>query len=116
MNTTSSQTTVLEQWLPDAVVVSDLKNLIDSDASGQVELDSGTITIPSDTNYELVSKAFIEQRYDVGFGSCFRVVVAVGGVSSIEAGVIRAKYGFCTLWYSKDRTLITTDFSTEAFG
>lgn len=113
MTMTSIQTSALEQWLPDAIVVNDLKRLIYATTCGQVELDSGTITIPLDCDYELVSKAFIEQRYDVGFGSCFRAVVAIGGVADIDSGVVRAKYCFCTLWYSSDRKLITTDFSND---
>ena len=114
MTRTSPQTVVLEQWLPDAVVVTDLEKLIFADAGGQIELDSGTITIPIECEFELVSKAFIEQRHNVGFGSCFRVVVAIGGVSQADAGELRAGHCFCTLWYSLDRQLITTDFYEEA--
>ncbi len=113
MTTTTPQSSVLEQWLPDAVVITDLKNLIHTGSGAHVELDSGMITIPAECDYELVSKAFVEQRFDVGFGSCFRVVVAIGGVSRIDSGVIHAKYCFCTLWYSCARQLITTDFSKE---
>lgn len=114
MTMTVPQTSTLEQWLPDAVVLTDLRRVIHADARARIELDSGTITIPFECEYELISKAFIEQRLDVGFGNCFRAVVAIGGVSGSDAGLIEAKYCFCTLWYSSDRKLITTDFSKEA--
>lgn len=107
------QTSTLEQWLPDAVVISDVKRIVHADAGQQVGLDSGTISIPSVCDYEIVSKSFIEQRFEVGFGNCFRVVVAIGGVSSNTSVLVEPKYCSCTLWYSEDRRLITTDLSKE---
>lgn len=113
MNMNSQLLTGLEQCLPDAIVIRDMKRVIHEEAGSYVELDAGSISIPVDCAHEVISKAFIEQRFDVGFGNCFRAVVAVGGVSSIDCGLIQAKYCVCTLWYNSGGNLITLDFSKE---
>ncbi len=116
MKMMTPQTLALEQWLPDAVVIDDLKRVLYADSPVVVELESGDVLIPLECEFEVVSKAFIEQRFDVRWGTCFRAIVAIGNVTRVEYGTIQAKYCFSTLWYNHERKLITTDFSKESFG
>ena len=103
----------LDTWLPDHQVLTDLRKVVESDDSEAIELDVDSITIPDGCQYDIVSKAFIEERLDIGFGTCFRVDVAVGGVESTAFGIVRARYCFATLWYRPNATVITIDFNRE---
>lgn len=114
MNTNNNPS--LDVCLPDHLVIQDLKRIIHVDGDGRIELNSNSLSIDPRVQLELVSKAWIEQRYKIEFGSCFRAVVAIGGVASLDNGIIRAVHCFSTLWYSSDGKLITTDFSTEMPG
>lgn len=109
-----TQRLVLDDWLPDSVVLRDLKTTVESDGRGEIELDSGAISIPSDANYVVVAKSWREVRFGIGLGNSFRVVVAVGGVEGVENGIVKAVHCFCTLWYTSERELITTDFSKDS--
>jgi len=118
MSTTmaSIQHPSLDDWLPDSVVLQDLRAIVISSGGGKIELDSGLITISPDTNCVVVAKSWREVRLDIGLGNCFRVLVAIGGVKSVDAGVVTAVHCFCTLWYTSRRELITTDFSSVMPG
>ena len=113
MTTTTNHASELDTWLPDRQVVGDVRRIVASESQGRLELDSGTTTVPSCADYEVVSKAFIKQPANIGFGSCFRAVVAIGGVTEAN-GVLESKFGFATAWYSESGNLITTDFSEVA--
>ncbi|MDE0874545.1 MAG: hypothetical protein OSA88_11810 [Acidimicrobiales bacterium] len=110
MTTTTNHTSELDTWLPDQQVVEDVRRIVQAESQGQLEFDSGTTTVPSGTAYEVVSKAFIKQPSNIGFGSCFRAVVAIGEVAEAN-GILKSEFGFATAWYSDSGNLITTDFS-----
>lgn len=116
MKIMTPQTLALEQWLPDAVVIADLKQVLNSQSPAIITLESGDVIILHECEFEVVSKAFIEQRFDVGFRTCFRAIVAIGRVTRVEYGIIHSEYGFSTLWYNHEPKLITTDFSKEFLG
>jgi len=113
VTTTTNHTSELDTWLPDGQVVEDVRRIVESESQGRLEFDSGTIRVPSGTDYEVVSKAFIKQPSNIGFGSCFRAVVAIGEVTE-ASGILESKFGFATAWYSESGSLITTDFSEVA--
>jgi hypothetical protein len=104
----------LEDWIPDNTVFKDLHSTFKSFESSVIEFESGTVHIPDNCKLDIVSKAALEQRYDIGFGSCLRTIVAVGGVDRIEHGVLKPKICFAVLWYSDTGHLITVDFSESA--
>ncbi len=102
----------LDAWLPNAKVVEDVRQIVEAESSGQLEFDSGAVVVPAGTSSEIISKALIKQKPGFGFGSCFRVVVAIGEATS-KSGVLQAQYAFATVWYSISGELITTDFTRE---
>ena len=114
MNMITNYLSELDSWLPDAKVIEDVRRIVESDVDGKIEFDSGVVAIPIDANYEVVSKALIKQPEDIGFGSCFRAVVAIGGTKPPVYGIVRARYAFATIWYSTSGELITIDFSEES--
>ncbi|MCA8994429.1 MAG: hypothetical protein KDA69_14055 [Planctomycetaceae bacterium] len=104
---------VLDSWLPDGKILADVVRIIQGDSGGILDLDSGPVSIPTSTNYEVISKALIKQPATVGFGSCFRAVIAIGGLLEPASGILKARYAFATFWYSMSGDLITTDFETD---
>ena len=102
----------LDEFLSDDKVVSDLRQILSTLPAGVIELDAGTIRVEPECQVELVSKSCISQRFDRGFGSCFTALVAVGGVSNVEYGIVAAHHCFAVLWYSPNLELITIDFTS----
>ncbi|GIW97581.1 MAG: hypothetical protein KatS3mg111_0914 [Pirellulaceae bacterium] len=113
MTTTTSYTSQLDSWLPDEKVIAIVRQTIEKEGEGCIEYDSGAVNVPADTTYEVVSKAFIKQPESIGFGSCFRVVVAVGGLVHDESGITKSKFGFATAWFDVGGELITIDFADK---
>lgn len=111
MATSTAFISELDAWLPDSKAVAELRRMIEVDANGLLEYDSGPQKVPATADYEVVSKALIKQPQEVGFGSCFRVVVAIGGLIHDGSGIVTSKFGFATSWYDIDGSLITVDFS-----
>ncbi len=111
MTTTTAYISELDAWLPDSKAVSELRRVVEIDAGGCIEYDSGPRNVPANADYEVVSKALIKQPKELGFGSCFRVVVAIGGLIEDGTGIVKSKFGFATSWYNINGSLITTDFS-----
>lgn len=87
--------------------------MIQVEANGCIEYDSGLREVPATADYEVVSKALIKQPQEVGFGSCFRVVIAIGGLIQDGSGIVRSRFGFATSWYDMEGSLITVDFLEE---
>lgn len=113
MTTTTSYISEFDAWLPDSKAVSDLRRIVEIDAGGCIEYDSGPQKVPPTADYEVVSKALIKQPKEIGFGSCFRVVVAIGGRIKDGTGIVKSKFGFATSWYDINGSLITTDFTKD---
>ncbi|HBN77886.1 hypothetical protein [Rubinisphaera italica] len=103
----------LDSWLPDELVIEDVRRFIEIEAKGKLEMDSGLLVIPAGIVYEVVSKALIKQEPNIGFGSCFRAVVAVGGSTKQSSGILKALFVFVTFWYTISGKLITMDYAEE---
>lgn len=87
----------------------DLREIL---AAGSIELEDGDLIVGDQIRLELVSRSFYANEVDIGFGEIYyRAIVAVGGVRTVDHGMVEAETCFATLWYSGDRELMTIDFS-----
>lgn len=68
---------------------------------------------PKDMPSEVITKRFIMNNYETGFGNHYVSRVAIGGVERHRNGVVIPKYFFATLYYRSDLRLITVDFEDE---
>ena len=102
----------LDSWCPDDEVIEQLQKIIKTELSYQIPFDEGPIQIPEDCKYEVISKALIKYDHGIRFGPCFRIVIAVGGLVKPIVVCPEAKFCFATFWYTSEKLLITTKFST----
>lgn len=110
VSTNGDHEAVMNDWLSDDQVFADLRGILESGDS-VIEFDEGAIAVDHNCICEIVSKHLMCRRFDHAFGSCFAVLVAVGGVRDIQHGVVEPRHCFATLWYTLKKELITTDFS-----
>ena len=102
---------MLDSLLPTDRIEADLRDVFSS-GEARIELEGGNVAVAADVRLELVSRAFYSHEFDIGFGRAYyRVIVAVGGIRSLEYGILEAQLCFATLWYSEARDLITVDFA-----
>ena len=104
---------VLDEALPDAKLLDDITSILWQEANGSVELAGKELRVPEGARIDIATKAFSLEKFEVGFGSCFRALLAIGGVDSQEFRILTARYCFATLYYNVDGTLITADFHKE---
>lgn len=74
-----------------------------------VELDDSSYTFAMNEPIEIVTKAFFDERFTIGFG-VYRVEVALGGVKEVLFGVPQPKHCFATLYYDDKALLLSVDF------
>jgi hypothetical protein len=112
--TTSDIADILDSLLPDERLTSDLATALWTEAAGTVEIaDDVRIFVPPKTRIDVVTKAFFLERFDIGFGTTYRALLAVGGIESLDAGAPTAPYCFSTLYYDSNVRLLTIDFHRE---
>jgi hypothetical protein len=111
MITTTDARITLDDWIPDLKVIDDCRRIVFCDGAGKIEYDRGLLLVPATAEFEIVSKAYLAPRFEIGFGECFRTVIAIGCVDSTNNGIVRAPYGFAVLWHKIDGTLVTIDFT-----
>ncbi|BDA73999.1 hypothetical protein CAL7716_081650 [Calothrix sp. PCC 7716] len=106
---------LINNLLPDEKILADVSCALNS------ELEKGGFNnlsreeIPSkDTQTEVLTKRFIMNNYETGFGNHYVSKVAIGGVERHRNGVVIPKYFFATLYYTEDLRLITVDFEDES--
>ncbi len=109
MTMTTDARTTLDDWIPDSRVVDDCRRIVLAECGGKIEYDTGLVVVPEGVCFEIVSKAYLAPRVDIGFGECFRTVVAIGGIASTNNGIAKASHGFAVLWHKIDGKLITID-------
>ena len=81
------------------------------DPPGKVELDSDVITVPEAVTITVITKALFSERFSIGFGSGFRVLVGIGDIQEGDVGYqLTCRYCFATLHYDEHCQLITEDF------
>lgn len=68
--------------------------------------------MPVDAQIEVVTKAFFDERFDIGLG-VYRAEVAIGGVAEFKRGFMSPTFCFSTLYYNANVELITLDFHKE---
>jgi hypothetical protein len=98
--------------LPDERIFEDIRNILD-EGDRRIELDGQWVPYEPDVPLQVLVRSVYAYEMEFGFGNGFRVLVAIGGVKGIEAGVPRAGICFATLWYRADRKLITVDFTAD---
>jgi hypothetical protein len=104
----------IDRTLPDERIVRDLINLLrEGGDEAEIEFETGNVRIPAHPHVTLVTKSYRKEYFPIGFGSGYRVQVAVGDVEQTEYGILKAQYCFATLYYTTGPELITVDFHKE---
>ncbi len=106
---------LLDEILPDKQIIQDLSNRIwnDKELKGSyIELGGEWKFVPDNAPIDIVTKALFKEYYDIPFGR-YKVMVAIGGITSQQHGFLTAKYCFATLYYNDDCQLFTMDFHQE---
>jgi hypothetical protein len=111
MTMTTDARTTLDDWIPDLKIIEDCRRIVLGDGGGKIEYDRGPVLVPDKAEFRIASKAYLAPRIDIGFGECFRTLIAIGGIDSTNNGIVRAPYGFAVLWHKIDGSLITIDFT-----
>jgi len=102
-------TYLLNKEIPNEKVIDDLWDLL-NESDLRVELNEKWVGIPRETQINIVTKAYFLETYEnIGFG-VYRVLLAIGGFKENPHGLHTAGICFSTLYYDKDRELITLDF------
>ncbi len=107
---------VIDNFLPDERVLDDVFLLLREDQGPEgtaIEFETGRVRVPENPQVAVVTKAYLKEYYDVGFGSGYRVQVAIGGVQEEQFGILKARYCFATLYYNCEREMITADFHQD---
>lgn len=106
---------LINNLLPDEKILEDVSCALNS------ELEKGGFSNlaleevpPKDIKSEVLTKRFIMNNYETGFGNHYVSKVAIGGVERHRNGVVIPKYFFATLYYTEDLRLITVDFEDES--
>lgn len=105
---------LINNLLPDKKILEDVSRALNSELEkgGFGNLAREEIP-PKDTQSEVLTKRFIMNNYETGFGNHYVSKVAIGGVETHRNGVVIPKYFFATLYYTEDLRLITVDFEDE---
>ena len=103
---------ILRETLPADRISADLAAVL-SEGHKPVELGDDRVVVPSGAELTVVARSVHTYEVRIGFGDHYRVLVAVGGIDSVEHGIVRAGICFATLWYSTELKLITVDFAKE---
>lgn len=105
----------LDRLLPDSQIIEDITSILWQKGSkgAEIELERAKVLVPPNTRLEVVTKSLFKEYYDVGFGTCYRAQVAVGGVADQAHGILGAEYCFATLYYSQEQQIITVDFHED---
>ncbi|MEO0844399.1 MAG: hypothetical protein AAF063_36865, partial [Cyanobacteria bacterium J06643_5] len=113
--TTSRLYLLLDETLPDEQIIQDLSDRIwnDKELKGiNIELNDQWKFVPENTPISIVTKALFKEYYDIPFGT-YKVMVAIGGITSQKHGILKAKYCFATLYYNDDCQICSIDFHEE---
>lgn len=102
---------LINNLLPDKKILEDISCALNSEIEkgGFSNLEREKIP-PKDTASEVLTKRFIMNNYETGFGNHYVSKVAIGGVERHRNGVVIPKYFFAILYYTEDLRLITVDF------
>jgi hypothetical protein len=72
---------ILDDFLPDFQIKQDLLHILwEDELECEIELETGTIQVPRDALLEVISKSYMQNKYDIGFGNYYVAQVAIGGV------------------------------------
>jgi hypothetical protein len=105
--------TVLDNTLPDSQIINDVSQIIWEEAKGILTIEEDVIAIPKNALIVIVTKAFFKEYFDIGFGTCFTVQLAIGGIDKQECGILYPGICFATLHYNAQGELITSDIHKE---
>lgn len=121
---TESLTAALNAALPDELVFAELRQIFAESSlthgALRIEIDDARwVDVPPEAPLEVVAKTFVIENYVSRFSTGFRAQVAIGGVVSgircderdrTDREPVQARYCFATLFFSRERKLITIDF------
>jgi hypothetical protein len=98
---TTEPRTTIDEWIPDDRIVDDCRRVVVEDGGGKIEYDRGVVEVPDDVRFDVVSKAYLSPRIEIGFGECFRSLVAIGGLVVTQNGIARASLRRCRTFWKK---------------
>jgi len=58
----------------------------------------------------VVTKAFFKEYFNIYFGTCYRITLAIGGAHLEEDGTVEAGFCFLTIWYNLQREILSREF------
>jgi len=105
----------IDEVLPDNKITNDVQAILDQgDEVSVIDLGNDMfLSLSKTTNIDIVTKMYLKEYYDIGFGTGYRVQVAIGGIQRKSHGILYAKYCFATLYYNAESRLITADFHKD---
>ena len=96
--------------LSDESIFKSLRELL-GECGEKVELvDGELVAVNPDVSLVVVERQLRQTELDLGFGTHFKILVAVGGLESVELGIVVPKICFATLYLGLSGRLITCDF------
>ncbi len=108
---TGSVLQYLDSLLPNEKVIQDMVNYTWGNENREVEVeDEAKIVLEKPLLIEVVTKAFYQEYFEIGFGTGYRVLAALGGIKEIKFGVIYPTHCFMTLYYNSDLIPLTADY------
>jgi hypothetical protein len=97
--------------LPDSVVFKALRRILEAiETPVEIELEDRIVAIPDGVTFDIIEKSVHINNFPVGFEDHFRAKVAIGGVVSIDGGIIEPELCFATLYFNPDGVQMTVDF------
>ena len=113
--TTNDMSKCLEIILPNYKIIQDIIEYTWGNINNEVEIEFEelSITIPRNTSVEIITKAFYQELFDVGFGTGYRVLATLGNIKKIEFGIIYSEYCFVTLYYNTELKIFTLDYHLD---
>jgi hypothetical protein len=103
----------LDSLLPNEKVIQDMVNYTWGNENHEVAVeveDEVKIILARPLPIEVVTKAFYQEYFEIGFGTGYRVLAALGGIKEIKFGVVYPTYCFMTLYYNSDLIPLTADY------
>lgn len=102
----------IARLIPDSKIERDLHDLL-VECRWQVELSGTTVPVAEGSEFKVIERIYIESTLEIGFGSHYRVLIAVGGLESVEHGIVIPNTCFALFYYSSSYELLTFDFMAK---
>jgi hypothetical protein len=102
----------LERLLSDELLFAEVRRLLEeAEWAIEIEDDGPLVPIPRSAPLEVVDRSVQTYTVEMGFGDHFHACVAIGGILSVEHGIVTPGICFAALRYNSTLGFITVDFS-----